>query len=238
METEAKKKDKPAVAAAKKAVTTMDAAWERADEEEKELEGTGETPMALTKEDREEDALAGVVYPSSYPVATPLQLQWKRYRAELNRLQELKSYVVDKKKSARTSILIPTANVALEIIRFIDEILSERAKTESWSGIEAEKVANLGMVIREQNDTQLSVVDWIPMFGVSEESMTEFGLFYDLFRSKDTLVIPAINVINRGKRDLNAIPAKELNILREAFVFIEKEAIARLVWVVVLDHHG
>lgn len=52
METEAKKKDKPAVAATKKAVTTMDAAWERADEEEKKLEGTGETPMALTKEDR------------------------------------------------------------------------------------------------------------------------------------------------------------------------------------------
>ena len=44
--------------------------------------------------------------------------------------------------------------------------------------------------------------------------------------------------INRGKRDLNEIPAKELNVLREAFVFIEKEAIARLVWVVMLDHHA
>ena len=86
METEAKKKDKPAVAVAKKAVTTMDAAWERADEEEKKLEGTGETPMALTKEDREEEALAGVVYPSSYPVATPLQLQWWTRRSRRARV--------------------------------------------------------------------------------------------------------------------------------------------------------
>ena len=240
MDVDSKKKPKIEANSGKKpVVSTMDAAWERAEEEEKKLEESGsETPMALTPEDREEEELADVVYPSMYPVAQPLQLQWKRFRAELNRLQELKSYLVDKKKSARASLLVPTANVALEIIRFIDEVLSERAKKESWSGIEAEKVANLGIVIHEQTDAQLSVIDWMPMFGVSERSMSEFGLFYDLFHTRDTLAIPAMKDINRGKRDLNEIPAKELNVLREAFVYIEKEAIARLVWVVMLDYHA
>lgn len=240
VDVDSKKKPKIEANSGKKpVVSTMDAAWERAEEEEKKLEESGsETPMALTPEDREEEELADVAYPSMYPVAQPLQLQWKRFRAELNRLQELKSFLVDKKKSARASLLVPTANVALEIIRFIDEVLSERAKKESWSGIEAEKVANLGMVIHEQTDAQLSVIDWMPMFGVSERSMSEFGLFYDLFHTRDTLAIPAMKEINRGKRDLNEIPAKELNVLREAFVFIEKEAIARLVWVVMLDHHA
>ena len=240
MDVDTKKKPTIEVNSPKKAaVSTMDAAWERAEEEEKKLEKRGsETPMALTQEDREEDELADVEYPSKYLVAQPLQLQWKRFRVELNRLQELKRYLVDKKKSIRANQLIPAANVALEIIRVIDEVLSERAKTETWPGITAETMSNLGMVIHEQTDAQLSVIEWLPMFGVSERSMTEFGLFYDMFHVRDTLTIPTNKDINRGKRDLNEIPAKELNVLREVFVFIEKEAIARLVWVVILDTHA
>ena len=89
MDVDSKKKPKVEANSGKKpVVSAMDAAWERAEEEEKKLEESGsETPMALTPEDREEEELADVVYPSMYPVAQPLQLQWKRFRAELNRLQ-------------------------------------------------------------------------------------------------------------------------------------------------------
>ena len=180
----------------------------------------------------EEKPWKAIAYPSSLPIARVLQDEWREARWRLDHCDELVKLLVEKRKVVSGKQLLNVGSVTLEIMRLLDEVLCERAKRERWPGIEEEKLENLQMVIAEQSERQLAIVDWLPMFGVSERHLSEFALFYDVFKYGQEYLIPAPLVVNRAKRELGGIPAGEINLIREAFAAIAKECVKRLEYVV------
>ena len=87
---------------------------------------------------------------------------------------------------------------------------------------------SMHLIIREQGERQLGSMDWLTGFGVKSQHLSEFGLFYDMFRNGQEFVVPAQLVINRAKRDLNGISGEELNWIREAFAGLTNECCVRL----------
>ena len=169
-----------------------------------------------------------IPYPSSLPIGRSLQNQWKEWKWELDVESELGSLLVEKRKVVSYEFLINMAEAMIDMVRVLDEVLYSRAKHESWPGVEAEKLENIVMVIHEQTERQLPSVDWLPMFGISERHIQEFELFYDVFKNGSSFVIPSTLAVNRAKKDLEDIPAGELNLIRVTLAGIIDESVRRL----------
>lgn len=178
------------------------------------------------KEEKEPWTL--IQYPSSLPISRVLQDQWKQWKWELDTQSELGTLLVEKRKVVSCEFLINMAETMTEIIRVLDEILYNRAKQESWPGVETEKLENLKMIIQEQNERQLPSIEWLPMFGINERHLQEFELFYDVFKNGSSFVIPSVLVVNRAKKDLDGVPAGELNLIRVTLAAIIDESVKRL----------
>lgn len=210
--------------------SAREAAWEEAERAEEVIERSGEGLVILSPEEKEAEELKDIAYPSSFAVSQSMQLQWKRFKKQLNHLCELKSGLVEKKKVVLSELLYSLSTVTMEIMHICDEVLSDRARHESWEGIDSDVLEQLQVIVKDQGDRELYKIEWLPMLHINEKSVMMFQEFYDLFIVKETFVMPPQPVINKNRYRLKAIPARDLNIIREVFVLIIMKIIERLTY--------
>lgn len=209
--------------------SAREAAWDMAERAEEALHQSNHTGLVvLSQEEQEEEEVKEIQYPSSFPVSRSIQLQWRKLKKQLNQLCELKSGLVEKKKVVLSDLLYSLSMVAMELIHILDEILSDRARHESWEGLHSEFMEQLQGIISDQGPRELYKIEWLPILQVNEKSVNRFQEFYDLFIEKESFHLPPQTVINKNKHLLNAIPPRDLNIFREVFVLMVTEAISRL----------
>ena len=209
--------------------SAREAAWEQAERAEEDL-SLKQTKglLVVSQAEKEEEELREIAYPSSFHVSTSMQLQWKRFKKQLNHLCELKSGLVEKKKVVLSELLYSLSLVAMEIMHICDEVLSDRARRESWEGIDSDVMEQLQEIVHDQGDRELYKIEWLPMLHIAEKSVAQFQEFYDLFIEKETFLMPSQTVINKNRHRLHVIPAHDLNVIREVFVLMITKAIERL----------
>ena len=60
-----------------------------------------------------------------------------------------------------SKVLLNVGDMAVEVIRILDEVLLERAKREQWPVIDEERIASMHLIVREQGERQLGSMDWL-----------------------------------------------------------------------------
>ena len=62
-----------------------------------------------------------------------------------------------------SKVLLNVGDMAVEVMRILDEVVLERAKREQWPVIDEERIASMRMhlIVREQGERQLGSMDWL-----------------------------------------------------------------------------
>ena len=102
-----------------------------------------------------------LAYPSSLPISRSLQDEWREYKWNLAHYNDLSKLIVEKRRVVSSKILLNVGDMAVEVMRILDEVLLERAKREQWPVIDEERIASMSMhlIVREQGERQLGSMD-------------------------------------------------------------------------------
>jgi singapore isolate B (sub-type 7) whole genome shotgun sequence assembly, scaffold_9 len=199
----------------------------REEGEEEETAFWSEKPREEEKEREKprEETWAKLPYPSSFPVGERFQRQWKRWMGSFNELAGKARYLVEKKKVSICAMLIPAGKSGTEMVRCMDECLCERARHESWKGVETEKLGKIVETIRKESERRLSQME-IPAGIVTNER--NWQNFRGMFQEGPIWILPNPAGITRARNVLNSIPAGELNVLRETVAAVTEECLRRV----------
>ena len=200
-----------------------------------------ETPRETHKETfsqmlRETPEDASSETPSETPTETPTEPpavltpreQLRAFRGELASLAKRKAKLVERRKVVTGEALLSGGNGAAEVLRCLDELLSERAQREEWPGIPAERVAAARAALAKQSARELLGLGWVERLGLGEAALAKLRLFLEPFRAREGLAAPSLAALQRAKRDLAALSAADLNWVREAFLAFAREILDRL----------
>lgn len=164
-------------------------------------------------------------YPSNFPVGEQFQRQWKRWMGSFEELAGKARYLVEKRKVSTCAMLIPAGKSGAEMVRCMDECLCERARKESWKGVETEKLGKIVETIRKESERRLSRME-IPAGVVGNQRYWE--TFREMFEEGPIWVLPNPAGMTRARNVLNSIPAGELNVLRETVAAVTEECLRRV----------